>query len=164
MGFFTKRERNELDGPRTRTMDEFVPQHQLRTREPPVARPHREPTAGDVAPLLARAAGKSVQDIDDLIDGLQSMRERLNREAARVQGEIVAYTRLSQWTMNSTKVISESLRNSFPTLSPSEEPTLSPSAEPPRSASAGPTLSPSDEPTLEPSEEEPTLSPSPERR
>ena len=145
MGFFTKRERNELDGPRTRTMDEFVPQHQLRTREPPVARPHREPTAGDVAPLLARAAGKSVQDIDELIDSLQSMRERLNAEAARVQGEIVAYTRLSQWTMNSTKVISESLRNSFPTLSPSQEPTLGPSEEP--------TLGPSEEPTLGPSEE-----------
>ena len=164
MGFFTKRERNELDGPRTRTMDEFVPQHQLRTREPPVARPHREPTAGDVAPLLARAAGKSVQDIDELIDSLQSMRERLNAEAARVQGEIVAYTRLSQWTMNSTKVISESLRNSFPTLSPSQEPTLGPSEEPTLGPSEEPNFSPSDEPTLEEPYEEPTLSPSPERR
>ena len=80
-----------------------------------------------------------MQDIDELIDSLQSMRERLNAEAARVQGEIVAYTRLSQWTMNSTKVISESLRNSFPTLSPSQEPTLGPSEEP--------TLGPSEEPS-----------------
>jgi len=133
MGFFTKRERNELDKLSDGTMDEFVPQHQI-------AKTHREPTANEIGPLLGRAAGESVQRIDDLIDGLQSMRERLNREAARVHHEMIAYTRFSQSTLDSTKVISEGLRNRFPIAGPSQEPTLSPSQDP--------TLSPSEEPTL----------------
>jgi len=120
MGFFTRRERNELDKLGEGTIDESVPQHQ-------VAEPHREPTANDIGPLLERAAGKSVQEIDDVISGLQLMRERLSREAARVHGEMIAYTRFSQSTLDSTKVISEGLRHRFPIESPTEEATLSPS-------------------------------------
>lgn len=120
MGFFTRRERNELDKLGEGTMDEFAPQHQD-------SKTQREPAVIEIGPLLAQVAGKSVQQIDDVIDGLQSIRERLSREAARVQGEMIAYTRFSQSTVDSTKVISESLRNRFPIEGPSEEPTLSPS-------------------------------------
>ncbi len=134
MGFFTKRERNELDRLRERTVHEFVPPHEesnTRQSVPPhqEVRTRREPTAQDLGPLLARASGNSLQQIDDLIDGLQSMRDRLSDEAARVQREMIAYARFSQLTVDSTKVVSESLRNSFPILGPSEEPTLIPSDE-----------------------------------
>lgn len=127
MGFFTRRERNELDKFSEGTIDEFVPPHQDSKTQHQDSKTQREPTAIEIGPLLAQVAGKSVQQIDDVIDRLQSMRERLSREAARVQGEMIAYTRFSQSTLDSTKVISDSLRNRFPIEGPSEEPTLSPS-------------------------------------
>jgi len=163
MGFFTKRERNELDKLRERTVHEFVPPHQDSKTGPFVpqrqdARARRAPTAHDIGPLLSQTAGDSLQQIDDLIDGLQSMRDRLNDEAARVQREMIAYARFSQTTLHSTKAISEGLRDSFPALAPSESPTLSP-AEPlspqPGSSSLSeePVLSLSEQPSLSPSQE-----------
>ena len=166
MGFFTKRERNELDRLRERTVHEFVPPHEesnTRQSVPPhqEVRTRREPTAQDLGPLLARASGNSLQQIDDLIDGLQSMRDRLSDEAARVQREMIAYARFSQLTVDSTKVVSESLRNSFPILGPSEEPTLIPSDEGSANPLEQPAVTPSEQPTLSLVEQSP-LSPSEE--
>jgi hypothetical protein len=50
-----------------------------------------------------------VQEIDALIGELQAVREMLQAESARVQREITEYARLSQSTMQSTKIISGSL-------------------------------------------------------
>jgi hypothetical protein len=50
-----------------------------------------------------------VQEIDRLISELQTLREMLHNEGARVQREIVEYATLSQAAMQSTKIIAESL-------------------------------------------------------
>jgi len=67
----------------------------------------------NIASLLQKTAGTSMQEVDNLISELERLRERLQRDAARVQQELVEYATLSQSTLQSTRVISESLRNRF---------------------------------------------------
>ena len=68
-----------------------------------------EMVASNISSLLQRVAGTSVQEIDKLIGELQTLRDRLAEEGARVQREIVEYATLSQAAMQSTKIIAESL-------------------------------------------------------
>jgi hypothetical protein len=69
-----------------------------------------ELVAGNINVLLQRVAGTSVQDIDRLISELQTLRDVLQNEGARVQREITQYAHLSQSAMQSTRVIAESLQ------------------------------------------------------
>jgi hypothetical protein len=69
--------------------------------------------ASNIASLLQRTAGTSMREVDNLISELEKLRDRLRADAARVQQELVEYATLSQSTMQSTRVISESLRNRF---------------------------------------------------
>jgi hypothetical protein len=68
-----------------------------------------ELVANNINQLLQRVAGTSVQEIDKLITELQTLRDTLQAEAARVQREIVEYATLSQAALQSTKIIAESL-------------------------------------------------------
>jgi hypothetical protein len=68
-----------------------------------------ELVANNIGNLLQRVAGTSVQEVDRLIAELQTLRELLHAEGARVQREIVEYATLSQSAMQSTKIIAESL-------------------------------------------------------
>jgi hypothetical protein len=68
-----------------------------------------EMVASNINSLLQRVAGTSIQEIDKLIAELQTLRDRLTTEAARVQREIVEYATLSQAAMQSTKIIAESI-------------------------------------------------------
>ena len=68
-----------------------------------------EMVANNISSLLQRVAGTSVRDIDRLIAELQTLRDMLHTEGARVQREIVEYATLSQAAMQSTKIIAESL-------------------------------------------------------
>ena len=68
-----------------------------------------EVVASNISTLLQRVAGTSVQEVDRLIAELQTLREMLQTEGARVQREIVEYANLSQSAMQSTKIIAESL-------------------------------------------------------
>src|SRR5262245_37674685 len=68
-----------------------------------------EIVASNISALLQRVAGTSVQEIDRLIAELQTLRELLHEEGARVQREIAEYANLSQSAMQSTKIIAESL-------------------------------------------------------
>jgi len=68
-----------------------------------------EVVAGNIGALLQRVAGTSVAEVDRLITELQTLREILQAEGIRVQREIVEYANLSQSTMQSTKIIAESL-------------------------------------------------------
>jgi hypothetical protein len=65
--------------------------------------------ASNIGTLLQRVAGTSVKEIDKLILELQTLREMLHTEGARVQREIVEYATLSQAAMQSTRIIAESL-------------------------------------------------------
>jgi hypothetical protein len=68
-----------------------------------------EMVANNINTLLQRVAGASVQEIDKLIGELQTLREMLASEGARVQKEIVEYATLSQAAMQSTRIIAESI-------------------------------------------------------
>jgi hypothetical protein len=68
-----------------------------------------EMVAGNIGTLLQRVAGTSVKEIDKLIAELQTLREMLHNEGARLQREIVEYATLSQAAMQSTRIIAESL-------------------------------------------------------
>jgi hypothetical protein len=68
-----------------------------------------EIVAGNIGTLLQRVAGTSVKEIDKLIVELQTLRDMLHTEGARVQREIVEYATLSQAAMQSTRIIAESL-------------------------------------------------------
>lgn len=68
-----------------------------------------EIVASNISTLLQRVAGTSVQEIDRLIGELQTLRDMLQNEGARVQREIVEYASLSQSAMQSTKIIADTL-------------------------------------------------------
>lgn len=86
---------------------EFVRRDVATLRRPPEN--DSEMVASNIGSLLQRVAGTSVQEIDKLIGELQTLREMLHNEGARVQREIVEYATLSQAAMQSTKIIAESL-------------------------------------------------------
>jgi hypothetical protein len=65
--------------------------------------------AGHVGTLMQRVSDTSVHEIDDLIAVLQRRREALLSESARMQREIIEYAKLNQATLQSTKIITESL-------------------------------------------------------
>src|SRR5437870_1165304 len=68
-----------------------------------------ELVAANITTLLQRVAGSSVQEIDRLIGELQTLRNLLHTEGARVQREITEYAHLSHSAMQSTRIIAESL-------------------------------------------------------
>ena len=54
-------------------------------------------------------SGQSTQEIDYLIDGLESLRKKLDDDGRRVQREIVEYASLSQSVIQLTKIVSEGM-------------------------------------------------------
>src|SRR6185312_6175501 len=68
-----------------------------------------ETIASNVGSLLRRVSGTSTREIDNLINELQNLREKLRNDGTRVQRDIVEYAALSQSVMQLTKIISESL-------------------------------------------------------
>jgi hypothetical protein len=86
---------------------EFVRRDVATLRRTPEA--DSEAVANNVAALLQRVAGSSVQEIDRLLTELHTLRDLLQSEGARVQREITEYAHMSQSAMQSTKIITESL-------------------------------------------------------
>jgi hypothetical protein len=108
MSIFTPRERAEPG--RSAEIRGRGKARELRHDFAPRARPPAEPDiSGHVGTLVSRLAASSLQEIDDLILKLQQRREQLINESERVQREIIKYATMSQSTMQSTKIISESL-------------------------------------------------------
>lgn len=68
-----------------------------------------ELVASNINSVLQRVTATSVQEINALISDLESSRDMLHSEAARVQREIVQYSTLIQGALHSTKIIAESL-------------------------------------------------------
>ena len=98
-----KAEETEVEG----EIREFVRRDVATLRRQPES--DSEMVASNISSLLQRVSGTSVQEIDKLIGELQTLREMLANEGARVQREIVEYATLSQAAMQSTKIIAESL-------------------------------------------------------
>src|SRR5215831_11598400 len=72
-------------------------------------RPPSPDLAGHVGTLMQRVSDTSVREIDELIAQLQQRREALLSESMRMQREIMEYAKLNQATLQSTKIITESL-------------------------------------------------------
>jgi hypothetical protein len=91
-----------------REIREFV-RHEVVTN--PAHQPENESelVASNINSLLQRVTATSLQQIDSLINELESSRDMLQSEAARVQREIIQYSTLSQAALHSTKIITESL-------------------------------------------------------
>jgi hypothetical protein len=94
---------NEVEG----EIREFVRRDVATLRRQPES--DGEMVANNISTLLQRVAGTSVKEIDKLILELQTLREMLQNEGARVQREIVEFATLSQAAMQSTRIIAESL-------------------------------------------------------
>jgi hypothetical protein len=90
-----------------REIREFVRRDSTSLRRAPET--DSELVANSVVTLLQRVAGTSVQDIDRLISELQTLREILQEQGARVQRNLAEYAHLSQSAMQSTRTIAESL-------------------------------------------------------
>ena len=109
MGFFTTRERAELDKSGEAELEGRVREFVRRDATPLRRPPDSDLVAGNVGSLLQRVTGTSLKEIDNLIAELSARREKLLSESARVQREVIEYAKLSQSTMQSTKIITESL-------------------------------------------------------
>jgi hypothetical protein len=111
MSLIKSREPAEIDKPAETEVEgeirEFVRRDVATLRRQPEN--DSEMVASNISSLLQRVAGTSVQEIDKLIVELQTLRDMLHNEGARVQREIVEYATLSQAAMQSTKIIAESL-------------------------------------------------------
>lgn len=65
--------------------------------------------ASNISSLVQRVAGTSLQEIDNLIGELQSVRDYIASEGERVQREITTYAQLNHAAMTSTRIISDSM-------------------------------------------------------
>ena len=86
--------------------------HELARRDVEISlrgQPESEMAASSINSVLQRVTGASVQEIETLIAELETLRDMLKDEAARVQREIVQYSTLTQGALQSTKIIAESL-------------------------------------------------------
>jgi hypothetical protein len=125
MSFFTTRERAELGksaeirmdrkvhdvvrrgfAPRQRRPDSDLPDHFDSVMR---QRPVDNNLGGHVGSVIQQATESSLQEIDDLIVVLRRRREELLSESAHVQRAVIEYAKLSQSTMQSARLITESL-------------------------------------------------------
>jgi len=65
--------------------------------------------ASNINSVLQRASATTVHEIDKLIAELEALRDKLHSEGARVQREITQFATFTQATLQSTKIIAESL-------------------------------------------------------
>jgi hypothetical protein len=75
-----------------------------------------EVVATNIEATLQRVSSLSLTGIDSLLQDLQTLRKRLAGEGERIQHEVAEYAFLSQSSIQSTKVIAESLahfKNAF---------------------------------------------------
>ena len=74
----------------------------------------REVVANQLGTLIQRVADSSVREIDGLIGELETLRENLYSEGARVQQEISEYALLSQSAMQSTRSSTQASKRARP--------------------------------------------------
>ena len=96
-----------FEAARERELREFVRRDGASVRRTPET--DGEPVANNIGTLFERMAGTSVEEIDCLIAGLQTLRSLLQDHGARVRRELAEYANLSQAAMQSTKIIAQGL-------------------------------------------------------
>jgi curved DNA-binding protein CbpA len=109
---FVRQDRAPIRQPQDQThaRRDYAPLRQPQDQDYALRQQRREHNlAGSVSSDLQRVSETSLMQIDNLIVELQMQREKLLSESTRVQRDIVEFARLSQSTMQSTKIIAESL-------------------------------------------------------
>lgn len=86
----------------------------LRRRTPSMVPPSdpaevAEATVNNVNTLIQRVAGQSLDEIENLIGELESLRDLMHNEGQRVQRELAGYAQLSQAAMKSSRIIADNL-------------------------------------------------------
>lgn len=66
-------------------------------------------SADNLGTLVRRVSESSSQQIENLVDELQSLRKKLHSDGNRIQSEIEEYAVLNQQVMQLTAIISESM-------------------------------------------------------
>ena len=66
-------------------------------------------TVNDFSSLVHQISGRSVREIDYLVEGLQELREKLHFDGARLENEITKYTEWSELVVQLTKIASDSM-------------------------------------------------------
>jgi len=111
MNFISQRGSADIDKPAETEVEgsirELVRRDSTTFRQP---EGESETAANNLGSLLRRVSGTSTREIDDLIDELQSLREKLQADGNRVQRDIVQYAELNQSVVQLTKIISESVK------------------------------------------------------
>jgi hypothetical protein len=82
---------------------------QLRRLKPEAG--SRTEGASNLSSAIQRISGASLAEIDRTIAELQALRDYLENEGQRVQRQISEYAHMSQAAVESTRIITESLRN-----------------------------------------------------
>lgn len=111
MGYFTKRERaelNKVEGVEGEVPD-FVRQRESLGAQRENSGAEDQRVAHRLGSLIGQVAGNSIREIDNVTAGLRALRGQLESQGERVQREVIEYATLSQSTMESTKIISEQL-------------------------------------------------------
>ncbi|MGN6569804.1 MAG: hypothetical protein ACTHLO_00130 [Pseudolabrys sp.] len=88
---------------------EFV-RRDVAPRRPREDAPPDAPIADNLNGLIRRVSGASMEEIDRVINELQTVREMLRREGERVSREVAGYASLSHAAMTAMKVIGESVQ------------------------------------------------------
>ena len=66
-------------------------------------------TVDDFSGLVHRISGRSVREIEHLVEGLQGLREKLHFDGARLENEIANYAEWSDLVVQLTKIASDSM-------------------------------------------------------
>ena len=66
-------------------------------------------TDNDYSSFVSGISGRSVQEIDHLIEGLQGLREKLNNDGDRLHRQIAQYAAFSQSIIELTKIVSDGM-------------------------------------------------------
>lgn len=69
-----------------------------------------EISADDLSTLLRRAFDTPTREIDNLIAEFETLRQRLQNDATRIERNIVEYAELSRHVMQLTTIISETVK------------------------------------------------------
>jgi hypothetical protein len=69
----------------------------------------RKGGADDFSGLVLQISGRSVQEIDHLIVGLQGLREKLDYDGGRLEREIVNYATFNETVVQLTKIVSDGM-------------------------------------------------------
>lgn len=78
--------------------------HQIENRD-------AEMSAGSVGTMLRRVREASTREIEDLIDDLQQLHEKLHNDGSRIQHDVEHYAELNQLVMQLTKIIGDNVKS-----------------------------------------------------